>query len=585
MVKRCRHLLLSCLLLLPFAVQATVPVIASIDQPELAVGETLRLSLTINDAGNAASPNTKDLKKDFDIISTARRNRIVMINGKTTSKSQWVFELMPKHAGTITIPAIDVGGQKSQPLMVKVGPSTSSASPDAQAAANDNKAVFLTAELEPKNLYVQSQGIYTLKIFFSVNVQNPTLTEPQADNAMIMHINNDRNYKKIIDGKHYQVLERHYAIFPQQSGDMTINGPIFSGDVLATNQAMTGSSRMITTGWHTLRAAAKPIALKVKPIPAAANQQWWLPAADVKLSEKWSDNPPKFHVGQPITRTLTLEASGLAGTQLPALDLPTINGVQTYPDKPETDTLSNGQTIIGKRVEKIAMIPDKAGDITLPEVNVTWWNTQTNHAEIAKLPARKVTVLPATSGEANDATNQPLQPLTLDAKKTADDAIATPAQIVSSKSATVWEIISGVLFIAWLATLLVWWRSRQHTTDTEAAKAEAAFTERKESIARSKKNLKKRCDNNDPKAAANALVQYGQCLWPDARIRSLGDVAANLSSNAAKLAVTELDKMLYTDNDTNWSGKHFWQVVNKELVKHKVSAASDRDVIPKLHLR
>ena len=308
MVKRCRHLLLSCLLLLPFAVQATVPVIASIDQPELAVGETLRLSLTINDAGNAASPNTKDLKKDFDIISTARRNRIVMINGKTTSKSQWVFELMPKHAGTITIPAIDVGGQKSQPLMVKVGPSTSSASPDAQAAANDNKAVFLTAELEPKNLYVQSQGIYTLKIFFSVNVQNPTLTEPQADNAMIMHINNDRNYKKIIDGKHYQVLERHYAIFPQQSGDMTINGPIFSGDVLATNQAMTGSSRMITTGWHTLRAAAKPIALKVKPIPAAANQQWWLPAADVKLSEKWSDNPPKFHVGQPITRTLTLEA-------------------------------------------------------------------------------------------------------------------------------------------------------------------------------------------------------------------------------------------------------------------------------------
>ncbi|MCB1804090.1 MAG: BatD family protein, partial [Candidatus Competibacteraceae bacterium] len=119
---------------------------------------------------------------------------------------------------------------------------------------------------------------------------------------------------------------------------------------------------------------SEPITLQVRPRPADyganagdntdADAQTWLPSWQLTLQEQWSSNPPVFRVGEPVTRTLLIEATGLEAGQLPELRMPQLSGVNLYYDQAETSTRYEGAWLVGKREQKIAIVPTRAGEIT-----------------------------------------------------------------------------------------------------------------------------------------------------------------------------------------------------------------------------
>src|SRR3546814_12093198 len=69
-----------------------------------------------------------------------------------------------------------------------------------------------------------------------------------------------------------------------------------------------------------MRVSSEQLRLTVNPKPASYPADVpWLPARSLSLSESWSPEPTHSQVGDSLTRSLTLEAEGLASAQLPPL--------------------------------------------------------------------------------------------------------------------------------------------------------------------------------------------------------------------------------------------------------------------------
>ncbi len=581
MVKLTKHrfmllIILSCWF--SSAVFAATEVHTRLDAKAVTMGETFTVTYSIDGRPPQAQPNFQSLQKDFQIVSTSTNSAISIVNNHSSILTQWILTLSPKHTGTLMIPSIHIGDGQSQPQAISV----TKASPT--TTSGDLKDIFLSAQIAPENPYVQSQMIYTLNIYYDKNIQGAELTDPYATNTIIARIGRDRNFNKTIKGKNYHVLERKYAIFPQKSGTLTISPPIFSGQVLETDDV----GGYFTTGWHTRRTAANEVKLDVQPIPAANQGHWWLPAQHLAIKENWSEHPPKFSVGQPITRTITIVAKGLSGTQLPNIGEQKIPGFQSYPDKPETTNQSTENSILGKRIEKIALIPDKAGKVTLPEITIPWWNTQTNQQEIARIPAHTYQIAAAT-GTVTAPPPANVQPLTLNQQtaqpqSTTQQAapITVKAPVPTPSKTTLWQWLTGLFIFLWLLTLILLFRytkqPRSVATDDQETSAKIA------SLRQLKQALEQACMSNDAMQTQQCLIAFAKQLWSEAPIRCLGDIAKQIGTDTARNTISHLDAILYTEDKQEWSGKHFWQVLKKELKKSAQQDPKKKALLPDLYL-
>ncbi|HEY8011825.1 MAG TPA: BatD family protein, partial [Rudaea sp.] len=83
---------------------------AWLDRNSMQMGETVTLNVEVSDDANAAQPDFSALQQDFNLLGTQSSSAMNIINGQTTSKLIWAVGLEPKHAGTFSIPALNVAG-------------------------------------------------------------------------------------------------------------------------------------------------------------------------------------------------------------------------------------------------------------------------------------------------------------------------------------------------------------------------------------------------------------------------------------------------------------------------------------------
>jgi len=526
-------------------------VTAYVDRNPVALNESFQLVFEV--AGNA-EPDFTPLRTDFEILNQNQSSQISIINGQQTSKVSWTLNLMAKRAGNLIIPSIDFGQHGSST------PSTLTVQA-AQAVAETDADVFLEVSAEPKNPYVQSQVLYTVRLFFAKNLNGASLTEPTLDNGelVVEKLGKDSQYQTQRNGRRFNVVERKYAVFPQQSGDFSIEPIIFTGKIIEGRSSRFGGFGFFGSPakTRTQRLRSKAIAIRVKPIPETFTGKHWLPAQQLQLQENWSETPENFKAGEPITRTLTLLAAGLTGGQLPELgefsQIP--QGLKQYSDQPKLDTQTQLNTLISRREEKIAIIPSNEGEYNLPAIKIPWWNTKTEQMEFAQLPARTISVQPADN-------NAPV------ATPTPDEEVAQPAPTSSSieqPANSFWMWLSIILAIAWLSTIIAWWwlkrRTRVVTTSSPKLGNEAAAI----------KKLKQACHSHQANATKEALLAWAKIHWQEEPPASL-DKIGRLCGELLQTEIENLNHNLYSRLATEeWHGVALWKAF-KEYIKqsHKL---------------
>ena len=69
---------------------------------------------------------------------------------------------------------------------------------------------------------MQSQLIYTVRLFFTESIRGTFPEQPILDDAVVKVLKAENRYNTFIDNRRYYVQESQYAIFPQTSGELVL---------------------------------------------------------------------------------------------------------------------------------------------------------------------------------------------------------------------------------------------------------------------------------------------------------------------------------------------------------------------------
>lgn len=569
---------------------------ARLDRTKVAEGEAVLLSLRAEGQGNGG-PDLAPLARDFDILNRGHSSSFQVINGRSSSSSEWRITLMPKRLGELEIPALRMGKAASRALTLEVVPA-------AQAAASgEAPPVVVEVEAAPTQPYVQAQVSYTVRVLSRVPLRQPQLSAPDVQEAIVERLGEDKEYETYRDGHNYRVLERRYAIFPQRSGELQIAAPLLSARIVESGKASNGIRQHLFGGrdpfarfdglligdplaapgsggqTRPIRLRGRQISLEVSPQPAGTATPW-LPAEEIGLEEHWAPDPPVFRVGEPVTRSIAISARGVAGSQLPDLPLQPQPGVSIYPDKPQIMSRAESGSLLARKLVKAAIVPSMTGTLTLPAIALEWFDTKLGQVRVARLPAREIEVLPGTANGDMPLAGSPTTPDEQSAR--GYGARGLPAETARAGAQPVtgdddwWRWIALLFLAAWLLSTVMWWRARSTPGAVPVApvrKTDVAAVDLRTAL----RDVERACGDNDARGARQSLLDWAAARWPEDPPGRLEVMVARLP-DAARAPLIGLDRALYADQGGVWQGEQSWRQLSPLLKAAVRDAARRNDV-------
>lgn len=572
-----QHAILFLVLLAP-APTLWAEVRASLDSNSIYDGDTVMLTIEANGKDMGVEPDLSVLEKDFAVLGTSSSRRLQFINGKRSDQHQWQIELDPLRKGTLTVPAIPVGKSATSPLSLKV-----SEQPDVQGTGAD-QPVFIKNGVDDKSSspFVQQQIHYTVRMYYRVPLVEGRFSNLEITDALVERLGEDRQYQSMVNGKRYQVLERHYAIFAEKSGQLTIPATAFTGRIMSRTGRSSNSSQMDSMMEHffgsnnsfnagkRVRVRSQALTLDVKPRPADYKTEHWLPGAGLELQDSWTEDTPEFRVGEPVTRTITLLAKGLESSHLPDVSIPETDNMRLYPEQAVTENRTDGEWVFGTRKQSIAYVPSRSGRVSLPEIRIDWWDTTQQRQRSTVLPSWDINVLPAAGDVAEHAVPE---------AQTQQDEIETGDTDVGATASSLWEVIrsrrlllAGALFALLAALLLLYRKHLQSKSAPPQTKVAKQGTFGRPTANHARRELQKACEENSPQAAAQALLNWAADEWPDQPPRNLGALAHRVDKGGDE--IHELDTVLYGNETSSWSGQALWDRFRQGLHDGKTTETS-----------
>ncbi|MFK8330024.1 BatD family protein [Pseudomonas sp. BJa5] len=507
-------------LLLCLQVQAAA-LLASVDRTRLNAGETLELTLQTEDVTQFGKPDLSPLEASFEVQGTRQVNSLNTLGDPSVAGTRWIITLLPRQSGTVEIPPLQLGESRSEPISLQILAE--------QAASENHGPVFIDASLDQPEVYVQAQAVLTLSIYHSVPLYDDSSLSPlQIGNARVEPLGESRTFEKVIDGVRHGVIEMRYAIYPQNSGDLTIPALTFSATAAQNDAEQELNAPRVG---KQVRVSSTALVLTVNPIPAdyPANAPW-LPTSNLSLEEHWSPDPAQqqVQIGDSLTRTVVLQAEGLSSAQLPPLPATEVNGLRRYPDQPQLRNQVNDRGLLGIREEREALVPTHSGRLELPAQEVFWWNTREDHLEHSSLPARSLQI------QDNPALS-------------ADKPVSSDAQNVDTRALWPWQLSTLVLALTTVLGFALWWRARSQPAVLRAAQAGPSPRTLLD-------DLKRACQANDPQATRQALD-----AWARQQPETLADMAARFVPLSD--ALDGLNGALYSESGQYWQGDELWRAI------------------------
>lgn len=512
---------------------------------KVSMGETLTISFILDKSAASNSPDFTPLTKDFRILSKNYGNAINMINGVTTTQSFWRLTVTPKHEGIINVPEIIIGDDKSSPLQLVV-----EKTPTYDASNQQDAPAFVKAEVSTTSPYVQSQVVYTFKLFYQTKLDNPIIEMPQFKDATLIQLESGKQYQTTVKGKPFYVIEKEFALFPQKAGKFVIPATQFSAISYDFNNS-SAYDPFYMPAPKALSLQTADFELNVQPVPPNYEGSTWLPAKDVTIADNWSLNADEWEVGTPVIRTITIEAEGLRSDQIPDLSIDKIPGMTIYTDPAKRSNNVQSKTVVGSLQQKVTYIPTVSQSFTIPAIKINWWNLTSKNNAIAQSSSLVVLPKEAAGNLKDKTTDAPAAPLTADKK-------ISPTEIISKKSSvsfytSIWFWIATFFFVIWLVTLMVIWRKKS----TKNADHSNAF-DQENMVKTTQADLKEKdfitaCEQGDATIAQQYLLCWAKNQWPDVPM-NLERLRDNIDDEQFTKAIVTLEHFIYAKNTGSWSG-------------------------------
>ncbi len=515
-------------ILLCWHVMCVAAIATQVNRTSVQVGEMFRVMFTLDEPHRRETPDLSPLQQDFTIVGTERSVAYSVVNGQSHSVNQWVLSLTAKRTGKLVIPSIQIGQQQTMATSIDViatAPMTEEA-PDDSAPQPD---VMLKTDLSANTAFVNQQLTYTVKLYNSQRLLDAEYIPPHVEDALLIPLGNGVRSQTIMNGQGYTVEEQQYAIFPQKSGELHIVAPTFNAVVVDSMP-------------RRINVHAKAKRVTVKPIPSTYSGKYWFPAKQVSLTEVYDDLSVTLDQGSTLVRTITLQAAGIPAELLPPLTFPSSEEYNAYPEKPALRNTSNQHVVVGRMDIKVTYLLNKSGLVTLPALQVRWFNTDKGHEDVVSLPARALDIKALAGRSSKKATPHSAN---IKKKVQASSAESFLSTLAFREMGTWFALILGLLGVIFL----VGWGGR-------------SFFLKGHPLRQALQKLRHACVNNHPLEAQNALLQWARVQWPEARVLNLYQLAKLTRDTPLKKQLSLLSQALYSqESHVSWQGRALWRSV------------------------
>jgi len=397
------------------ALAAEASIVATVDKNEATLEDYIVLKLSVE--GVRAEPSLPDMPA-FTVQSRGSSTKVSIINGQMSSSNEYTYLLYPKTAGDFTLGPFTIRHQGKDRESNQIAVRIHKGEPlPQQQQQQEDRDVFVVAEVDNDKPYLNEQIIYKLKFFRRVKVANARLTEaPSMEGFIAEQLGKEQEFQRVINGQTYLVTEITQALFPTRTGVLEIAPTTLQCDVVTQRRrqrnmfrdpffddSFFGFSETVPKAFRTA-----PITVMVKPLPAAGQPRTFSNlVGQFSLSSALSKK--KVEAGESVTLTVQLSGTGNLQSQQ-ALDIPGLENFKVYDDKPvfESKVLSGRRS--GQLTLKKALVPLKAGTLTVPPITVAYFNPNTGTYEQATTKPHVLEVLPSAATEKLQAVEGPRPP-------------------------------------------------------------------------------------------------------------------------------------------------------------------------------
>lgn len=526
-----RAVLMSLLLLIPMSVSAQ-SLEASVERQTVIDGESVLLY--IKGENLTEQPDVSALSKQFDVLDSRRSNSQVIEGGVRKTQFLMRFELLPKNLGQTEIPPFTADGQTTQPIRIDV---VERGTP----GAVPRDKVFAEVTLDKDSTYVQAQIVMSLHIFDDGSLASVDPPVPVIEDVQVERLPGGDQRIEARDGEEYRVHTWRYALFPQRNGEIEIPRILIPGSVRDADYGGGLILRSMATRRIQIRTA--PVSFSAKTKSPDSTGDWWLPVANLNLQHQWSDDIAASQVGEPLTLTLALTTSGSTSNQLPEFSVPDIDGIKIYPDVPELASQPADDGLTSQRREKWSVIPQKSGELTLPEITVKWWDTNADVEREAKIPAQTLMVSGGTAEPQAilDTDNASMQspPMAEESVDVTADDKSDDIPTLAARS-ELWKWLALFALLGWLTTALLWafagWKRRKALPGTQSQRTE------KHAL----KALRAASETENAATFRAALLSWASVRWPHSPPGDPIEIANRLRSAELATQLQALESSLYS---------------------------------------
>lgn len=390
---------------------ADVTISASIDKTKVALNESVQLSVVIEGSGNIPAPQLPDLS-NFSVYSSGRSQNISFVNGQVSSSITHSYILSPKSVGKFMIHpfSLTVDGKmvQTEPIEIEVlsassppssPPQTQAPSLPSNSHATQLPGAFVKMSLDKSNVMVNEQVILTFRFYYRIRlISNPEYRSPEKSGFLFEDLPPPKNFTESVQGTPFHVTEIRTALFPTQTGKVTIppatlkiqvedfSSDPFSGDFFS--QFFGGQRRE-----YLLK--SDPVTLIVSPLPAENRPknfhggigQFKIVAQADKL---------KLSVGEPLTITVSISGVGNIKS-LGEISPPPLTTFRKYDVASSLNIDHSKGRVEGSKVYKMVLVPQVSGLEKIPPINFSYFDlTARKYKTIATAPI-PIEVTPAKS--------------------------------------------------------------------------------------------------------------------------------------------------------------------------------------------
>lgn len=394
----------------------------------VSAGEAFRIEFALNAKpdDNSFVPPSFD---GFDVLAgpaVSQGSSIRIINGEMSKSINYTitYVLLPQKSGDFRIGAAEAKVKdktyRTRETIIEVRDNSSgdasgagqsanrqqdddNASPESKAGNQIGKDdLMLRLALSRRNVYKGEPIRATLKLYSRVNVVGSEGAKmPTFNGFWSQELETEQGpFRETVGGKVYEAYNiAEYLLYPQQNGTLRIEPSELTVVVQVVLQSNRGFDPFFGGGheiYNLRRKLVTPeVTVSVKDFPAGAPASFTGAVGKYTMEAKLSTD--RLEANSAATATVKISGTGnLNFLQAPKLELPT--SFELYDVKSDESLRTNGSGNTGYRRFEYPFIARAEGDYTIPPIEFTYFNPETEKYVTISSQAFPIAITPDRNG-------------------------------------------------------------------------------------------------------------------------------------------------------------------------------------------